>query len=227
MKRILNILVIFLMAIIITIIIYKKEYKQNINILVIGDELSLGVTPFGNINNSYVYYLKRNNNYNITTINKPKLTYDELYNMIYFDKKIYYKGEYTNIKNIIKQNNIIILNANTNKSLNKCNKNNRIYKEYLDNTFEKTTKIIDQIYITGTNKVIVLSPYCTNNNEKITKYIDKYYNYKITTYINLNKILNEKSYYLPSQKTNYPSLEGYNKIQNELNIIINDYIKNN
>ena len=147
--------------------------------------------------------------------------------MIYFDKKIYYKGEYTNIKNIIKQNNIIILNANTNKSLNKCNKNNRIYKEYLDNTFEKTTKIIDQIYITGTNKVIVLSPYCTNNNEEITKYIDKYYNYKITTYINLNKVLNEKSYYLPSQKTNYPSLEGYNKIQNELNIIINDYIKNN
>ena len=136
MNRLLKILVIFFISLVLTIIIYNFYHVDKINVISISDELGLGKTPLNGYNHSYNYYLKRKN-INLTTLEIANLTYDTLYQKIYYDIDIYYKGKYINIKNAIKQNNYLIINANTEKSLDKCNKNSRIYIEYLDNVFEK------------------------------------------------------------------------------------------
>lgn len=221
MNRLLKILVIFFISSILTIIIYNFYHEEKINILSIGDELGQGKTPFNGYNHSYNYYLRRKK-LNISSIEINNLTYDTIHQKIYYDQNIYYKGKYINIKNAIKQNKYLIISANTEISLDKCNKNSRIYTEYLDNIFEKMSKITDQILKIGNVKIIYLTPYCKEYNEEISKYINKYYSYKSTYFINLNDLLNEKYYYLPSKNNPYPSLDGYNKISNEIYKIINE-----
>ena len=68
----------------------------------------------------------------------------------------------------------------------------------------------------GNIKIIYLTPYCKEYNKEISEYINKYFNYKSTIFVNLNEILNEKNYYLPSNTNIYPSLDGYNKIASEI-----------
>ena len=217
MNKYIKILVIFLFASLGVFLMYNKLNKKEINILSIGDDLSLGRTPFNTYGKSYNYYFSRsiNANYN-DAASYINLTYEELYKKTYYDTEIYSNGEFINIKNAIREANAIIITASNNKSFKKCSKNNRIFIEYLENNFEYITKIIDQISNISTSQIIILTPYCSLYNKEINDYIEKYYVYKNAIFINIYKGIHLKSYYVPNSYNPYPSLEGYNYIYNEI-----------
>jgi hypothetical protein len=220
MTKILKISIVFFIAILFTIIIYFSFDQRKTYILSLGDDLSLGKTPFNTYNYSYIDYLINNNNYIInTSFMSENITYDDIYNRIYYDELIYDKGSYKNIKNIIRKSDIVILTANNNITFNKCEKNERIINEYLDNLFNKITNIADIIYNIKDLKIIVLTPYCYNYRAKTNDFINKYYKYKNITFINLNEIF-DKTEDLPSPKLTYPSINGYYKIYNRINEIL-------
>jgi len=223
MNRLLKLLVIFFVATLLTIIIYKKYNNNENNILILSDELSLGISPFNKDGKSYIDYLKKDyNNINYANIYK-NFTYKELYRMIYYDEDIYYKGEYKNIKYVIRNSDYIILSLNNKLNSKKCNKTVRITKEYLSSLNEEINKIISLINNIGATKIIVLSPYCINSTNEINNLIDSYkFNSNNVIYININNHFKDKTYYIPNNEIPYPSIEGqillYNLIKNEIKI---------
>jgi len=217
MNKLLKIFVIFSFAIVSVILIYNRFNTVENEVLSIGDSLSMGKTPFNSYDKSYNYYLSRSiNSYYNDSISYNNLTYAELYRKIYYDETVYNKGEFVNIKNAIGKADIIIMTANNNITFKKCEKNNRIFIEYLDETFNTITKIVDQIKNIRDIKIIILTPYCYTYNEEINKYIDNYYVYNNVVFINLYKLIHKKYYYVPNKYNPYPSLEGYNYIYNEI-----------
>lgn len=215
MSKLLKIFVIFSFAVAFVILIYNRFSIEENEVLSIGDSLSMGKTPFNSYNKSYNYYLSRSiNSYYNDSISYADLTYVELYRKIYYDDTVYNKGEFVNIKNAIGKSDTVILTANNNITFKKCEKNNRIFTEYLVETFNTITKIIDQIKNIRDIKVIVLTPYCYIYNEEINNYIEKYYVYKNVHFINLYKKIHKKYYYVPNKYNPYPSLEGYNYVYN-------------
>ena len=206
MNKILKILVIFFLMIIFVIIIYYRFNKISYDILSFGGEIT-------KYKQNYLSNLKE---YNINnSFSETQVTYQDIYNAIYNDIKIYDKGKYTNIKKVIRNSDIIIISANNKKTTDKCNKSKRILEEYLNGIYETTTKIVDQIENITSNKVVIISPYC--NNEIAATYIDKYYNYKNVCYVNTNNLsneLNSNTISLVDEKTQY---KIYLKIINCIN----------
>lgn len=213
-----KLLVIFFIAIVLTLLIYKLTYKDNINILSLGSNLSKGKTPFNGIKNGYDYYLKKylNKEKNYSYINYVKTEnnlLDTLLESIKNYKEVIVKGKKKNINQIVSKSDYIILDLNDNKTISKCN--NKDYLLFVNKKKDEVEKLLKIIRKINNNTVLILGIYCKNNDKKIENEIDKIMIFdNKTIYINLYRELNTKYYYLPNNNYLYPSLEGYNHIAN-------------
>lgn len=180
MNRLLKILVVFIIAIISVIIIYYTNITTSKTPLLITDDKII-------TEENYDIYI---NNPDIITIKNNQLTYKELYRMIYYDEKVYYKGKYQNIKYVIRNSSEIIISINNINIYQKCDKNTRIQKEYLKNSLYEITKITNLIKQISTSKIYIQSPYCENYNKELKEYIEK--NYKNDTNLYFITIKNKE-----------------------------------
>ena len=149
-----KILVIFLLAIIFSIIIYNFYIKRTKKVLIISDNYSISKLINGNNNKNYQFNIYRYDN----------ITYKELINniknndnKIVKDKKIY-------LNQLISSSDIIIMNINNSEYFNKCKKNDNILKNY-DNILSMHINDLNYILSRITNaKIYIIGNYCKNKN---------------------------------------------------------------
>lgn len=155
-----KLLVIFFLSLIGSYLIYNHTIKERINILILGDNYLL--------NSKYKTYDKYllDKYYNLNDLNKiftsENVTYEDIINNIKNNYYVYSKDKKIYLNQVISSSDIIILNANNNKYFEKCDKNEKILRDYDEktkNTIYEVKKIINKI---SPAKVIVISNYCYN-----------------------------------------------------------------
>ncbi len=230
-------LVIFFLAIISLFFIYKLNYNETKTYLSLGDSLAKGHTPFDTFGTSYTDYLfdYLKNTKNYTTLNTSFIEEDlRIKDLILLIKSNEIKNGIT-LSSIIKNADLITLSIGSEEIFSKLRSNelllsltnNKIY-EIIDEMFIELNDLIKEmrlltkkpIYLIGLYNIIEI----TDENE--TK-IDSIFNYLKLKYQNLEK--EYKIYYvdiyegfknnenfLPNKKIAYPSLEGYNYINEQI-----------
>jgi lysophospholipase L1-like esterase len=235
---------IFLVGIILSIIIFKFTFDSKINYLALGDDLSMGKTPFSTYGKSFTdyfaTYLKNKNklkSFNKEFVQKDYRTTDIIKD-IENDKKILINDNYISINQAILNADLITISTGINELFYKLNYNNikknqinTIY-EYINEMFSDIEKLIIKIRKIDNCKIYLIGFYNPLKNiddetiENIFEYIDNRFegleSYKHIIFIDIYDGFKESKYYLPSDKIYFPSLEGYNYIANQL---INEYEK--
>ncbi len=180
MKKI-NIIIIFLFACVLAILIYKRyEYREK-NILVLGDNNLLNLDV-----ENYIYYLKENyKNINDRFVSDYK-KYIDIENDIKNNKYIYIKGKKMFLNQEIKNADIIIISANNDDYISKCNKNNNIINNYNSLKYKEVSSIINLTNKISASKVIILGNYCYKYNSIISNEQNELYSKY--NYINLNEL---------------------------------------
>ena len=181
-----KILIIFLIALIFTFIIYKINYKEKLNVLILGDNNIKSLSK-----DNYINHLINNNN--IDNVN-DLFTFDNktnknIINDIKSNYAIYYKNNKIKLNELISNSEIIILTSNNNEYISKCNKPGSVLKEYNKKVYEKNIELINIINKISNTKIIILGNYCSNYNKEVSKYLDMLYNNY--NYINMYKLYNE------------------------------------
>lgn len=153
-----KILVIFFLALICSIFIYKTTLNNKTNILILGDKYFLN-SNF----KTYDAFLK-DKYYNVNSLfAEENETYDKIINKIKtnYSMKIKNKREYLNQK--IASSTHIILSSNNKQNDEKC-KNNRVSNYYLKKTNEDIANLVKLIEKISTAKIIIIDNSCSNSN---------------------------------------------------------------
>lgn len=234
-------LLVLLMGIIISIFIFKLTFNSKIDYLALGDDLSIGKTPFSTYGKSFTDYFAnylRNKNklksFNNEFAKKDYRTTDIIKDL-QNNKKVLINDEEISINQAILKVDLITISTGTNELFYKLNYNNirrnqinTIY-DYIDEMFIDIESLLIKIRKINNCKVYLIGFYNPLRNltdeqedkiEDIYEYIEekfKYFEiYKNVIYVDVYEGFDENDYYLPSKKVNFPSLEGYNYISNEL-----------
>ncbi|MBQ6285258.1 MAG: hypothetical protein IJK67_02985 [Bacilli bacterium] len=197
--RKINILIIFLFACSFTMLIYEKYKNNEKNILILGDNHLLELD-----NKNYLFYLKKEykniNDKFISDYDK----YNDIENKIKNNYYLYNKGEkrYLNIE--IQKSDIIIINANNKIFMSKCNKNDRLIKEYILKQYYELNSLIKILSKLSDAKIIIIGNYCSEYNSNVSNKLNNLYK---NNYINMYDMYN-------LYKNNNLEYNIYNKINN-------------
>lgn len=223
-----KILIIFFLTLIPLYIIYKYNHKESYIYLSIGDELSIGHTPFNTYNLSYIDYLfdylKLHNN-NVTLI-KEELKEDIRINDLI--KEIENINE-NSLNSYIKKSNLITISIGSEEIFNKLKvnydlyiNNPKLFYTYIDTLYNDYKLLLNKITKITNSKIYIIGYYNPILTDNLTLFFN-YINSKFSTletknikYIEIyNGFINNPSY-LPNPSHTYPSLEGYKYISNEI-----------
>lgn len=223
-------LVIFLIAVIPIIIIYNLKTTTNYTYLSIGDDLSLGHTPFNTYSTSYtdiIYdYLKQNKK-NVTlnkTFTKEDLRTKDLIKMI---KEPDITQKQT-LSNALKTSNLITISIGSEELFSKLRSNYYINKtnyKYANTMIKEIEELLKEIRKLTNTKIYFIGYYNPIKEDSI--YIDKLFNYIYTSFKELESIYNivyiridqefkNNTKYLPNKNNAFPSTLGYNLIANKI-----------
>ncbi|MGM9878282.1 MAG: hypothetical protein ACI33S_06520 [Bacilli bacterium] len=149
-----KILVIFFIALILSIIIYNIFNNKRKNILLISDN--------NEINDIILNKYKENYNVNLYTYNN--ITYKELIDNIKNNDSKIVKNEKIYLNQLISSADIIIINVNNNEYFNKCKKSNNIIENY-DRILSMNINDLDYILKKISHaKIYIVGNYCKNKN---------------------------------------------------------------
>lgn len=191
-------------------IVYKKTYINKYMYLSIGDGLSLGLNPDGIKSYSYNDHLKeffKTKNVDLDYLNysEKDISISELTNDIIY-------LEDNNLKNYLKNSNLIILSIGEKELKN--NDNIITIKKDLKNLIKEIKKYNNNICILSKYYIGIDKKDRVKEINKIYKEISKEYN---LIYINIE----DTSYYLSNNTNIYPSSKGYEEISKLLIKAIN------
>ncbi len=236
-------LVIFFACLIFSIIIFVLTFNNKLNYVALGDEFTLGITPFGDYNKShsdyFSIYLNNKNKLKTYTKEFSKSDYHitDLLNDMKSSRELEINNKKVNINQIIASANIITIfigqneiydllknNYNNDKIKNK----NEIYKN-IDILFEDYLYLLNSIRKINDCSVYIIGYYnpLKNVNQRALQEINDIFEYieakfesleenKKIYYVQIQEGIKNKEYYVPYYKKPYPSLEGYNYITNQL-----------
>lgn len=149
-----KILVIFFIALILSIIIYNIFNNKIKNILLISDN--------NEINDIILNKYKEDYNVNLYTYNN--ITYKELIDNIKNNDSKIVKNEKIYLNQLISSADIIIINVNNNEYFNKCKKSNNIIENY-DRILSMNINDLDYILKKISHaKIYIVGNYCKNKN---------------------------------------------------------------
>lgn len=226
-------LVIFLIATIPILLIYKITINKTYTYLSIGDDLAKGHTPFNTYNMSYTDYLYK---YLKEQYPKIKLNKDFIEEDIRIKDLIIKitEPDLTKSKNLsqaLKKADIITLSVGSDELFSKLRSNYTITNMnffYIDELLKDTTTLLKEIRKI-TNKKIYIIGYYSPINETLenssyittlfnyidTKYMDLETKYNVT-YIRIDEEFRTNPLYLPNKTNAFPSLEGYKLISDKI-----------
>lgn len=202
------------------IIIYKLMSKNSINYTSIGDGYALGINSYGQISYSYGDYVRdylkqesQLNNYN-NDFSSESLSIETLYYYILTNKEIKNNRKTINIKQLLRQTNILTISIGINDIKYQKAMESSISTEELN---EKINTLITEIkkyyqgtiYIIGYNEKVVDS----NIKKEISILNNLYINNPNICYISTNSL--SKKYYLINT-SQYPNYQGYKIISDKI-----------
>lgn len=215
-----KILIITILGSILSIIIYFYTRKEEINIVALGDGVSIGMTPYNIEGYSYNDYLK-NDFENVHKLNKYYefggfgKTVKELIYEIKENKSKSFKDDKIEIQRAINEADILTISIGMDElSEDKITK--QIILDYEDDIKE----LLSMIKMLNNKKVYVIGLYTIKkeelpNIEKLNAIIRTEAENNNFTFIDITNIINKKEYYLDN-KSYYINYEGHKVIYNEI-----------
>lgn len=219
-----KILIITILGSILSIIIYFYTRKEEINIVALGDGVSIGMTPYNIEGYSYNDYLK-NDFENIHKLNKYYefggfgKTVKELIYEIKENKSKSFKDDKIEIQRAINEADILTISIGMDElSEDKITK--QIILDYEDDIKE----LLSMIKMLNNKKVYVIGLYTIKkeelpNIEKLNTIIRTEVENNNFTFIDITNIINKKEYYLDN-KSYYINYEGHKVIYNEIKKVL-------
>lgn len=219
-----KILIITILGSILSIIIYFYTRKEEINIVALGDGVSIGMTPYNIEGYSYNDYLK-NDFENIHKLNKYYefggfgKTVKELIYEIKENKSKSFKDDKIEIQRAINEADILTISIGMDElSEDKITK--QIILDYEDDIKE----LLSMIKMLNNKKVYVIGLYTIKkeelpNIEKLNAIIRTEAENNNFTFIDITNIINKKEYYLDN-KSYYINYEGHKVIYNEIKKVL-------
>ncbi len=209
MKKIILILFLFFLLYA-CYIIYNLTEDKNKYVTLIGDNIA---------NNPYLKNIE-NTSVNNDFINKD-YHINDLLNVIKYNQELDIDNKIESIHQLLKKSDVVILSIGMNDLYYKLNDNTKEIYTYLNNMINNYEIIIREISRYDYKQVYILGYYnITNNNNDIFTYINyklsniaKNYNY---TFIDTNKILNNKQEYYKKETNFNLNNKGYYQIFNIL-----------
>ncbi len=216
-----KIIIITIISIILTFIIYFYTKNDEINLVSLGDSVSLGMTPYNIEGLSYNDYLKeylknshKLKNY-IHEFSENNITIKELIYEIKENKSIIIKNKKIEIQRAISEADILTIAI----GMDEISKN-KITTKIRNEFYDDLNELLSIIKVLNDNKVIVLSHYKTNYQDdlslsKINAIIRDITITNNFIYIDINKILQNEKYYFDKNKY-YINYLGNKRIYEEI-----------
>lgn len=215
-----KIILIALIGSILSVIIYFYTKSDEINIVSLGDGISIGMTPYNIEGYSYNDYLKEE----YQSIHKLKKYYEfggfgktvkELIYEIKENKSKIINQEKIEIERAISDANILTISIGMDEI-----SEDKITKERMEEYLNDMEELLSMIKILNHHKVIVLGIYTIKDEELMNtaKINAKIRDLAITndfTFIDIQEILKNKDYYLDN-KSYYINYLGHKAIYNEI-----------
>lgn len=215
-----KILIITLLGSILSIIIYFYTRKDEINIVALGDGVSIGMTPYNIEGYSYNDYLKREYE-NIHKLNKYYefgsfgKTVKELIYEIKENKTKSFKDSKVEIQRAINEADILTISIGMDEL-----SEDKITKEIILDYENDIKELLSMIKMLNNKKVYILGLYTIKkeelaNIEKLNAIIRKESENNNFTFIDISNIINKKEYYL-DKNSYYINYQGHIAIYNEI-----------
>lgn len=231
MKKIISILILFLSC----YFIYNLTINNELFYLSIGDGMAKGITDEGNVSvynytDSIKNYLTNKNKlkgFNNSFVDKDYRITD-LLRIIKYKEEIVVNKKHISINELLKQADIVTISLGMNELYYKILVDNNNIYSYIDGMLSDMELLLKEVDRYNHKKVIVLGYYnTTNNNKDIFNYI----NYKLKNIVNkrgfefidIDKIINNKTKYFTSDTNFYLNNGGYQKISQIIVEKINKY----
>lgn len=202
--------------------IYQNTKNSVFNITNIGDNLAIGVNPYGIKESSYIEYIKDYINaqnksvYIENNFNKKDLTINILLEQV---------KNNPNIKKTLSESNLLILAIGYNDLLYKLSLKEKINMKNLNEVINEISDdyndMIKEIRRFYKRDIIVIGYYCSNKesyylNKGIRKLNETLSNSKEVTYIDTYNLLSNREKYFPNPHLNYPNNIGYQEIAKKI-----------
>lgn len=158
-----KILVIFFLALIFSVIIYKININNKKNILILGDKYYLSSNY-----KTYDHFL-RDKYYNVNILLTDETdTYSKIKEKIISNYSITIKNKKMYLSQEISKANYIIISANNKQYNEKCNKSKKITNYYINKTNTEINSLIYIINKISSSKIIIMDNSCSNNDANYT-----------------------------------------------------------
>lgn len=207
-------------------LIYQLNNKNNINYLAMGDGLSLGLNSYGIIDYNYSDYirdyLKENHKLNkyIKAYSEKDMSIEKLYNYILINKEMKINNKPINLKEALRESNILTLSVGINDLKYKLSLIDNITNYNLNNLVKETeislNKLIKEIKKYYKGNIYFIGYYPADCNSYLLNYTIKRLNKIIESRKDLIYIdtidISENNNFLANPTNHYPTTQGYQKI---------------
>lgn len=224
-------LIIFILVCLSIFLIFKNNNNHNINYTALGDSFALGENAYGQIDYGYSDYFKdylveqeKLNRY-IKSFSKKDASIDSLYQDIVLNKKIILNGKEINIKQTLRESNIITLSIGINDLIYELcitkNLTDSAINRIIANIELKFNQLITEIRKYYPGKIYVIGYYNINPESHFyTKAIKKlnqvYQRNEEVIYIDIYRLFETNEKYLPNFLNYHPTRHGYEAISHEI-----------
>lgn len=224
-------LIIFLIICLIIFLIFKLNNHHDISYIALGDGFALGKNSYGQIDYGYSDYVKdyleKNNKLNkyIKTFSEKDASINSVYQNITLNKKIKLKNREFNLKQSLREANILTLSIGINDLIYKLSITNNLDKASIDNIISSIEKdfniLITEIKKYYQKEIYVIGYYNIYPENDLYEYAIKelnniYKNCKDVIYIDTYNLFENNIEYMPNFINYYPSNQGYKEISNQI-----------
>ncbi|MDD5888162.1 MAG: SGNH/GDSL hydrolase family protein [bacterium] len=224
-------LLIFIIVCLLIFWIFKKNNHNNINYTALGDSFALGENAYGQIDYGYSDYVKdylnTNNKLNkyIKSFSKKDASIESLYQDIALNKKIILNNKEINIKQTLRESNIVTISIGLNDLIYQlC-----ITKDITDTAIDRIiseievdfNKLITEIRKYYPGKIYIIGYYNINMEshlyaKAIKKLNNIYQNNKEVIYIDIYELFESTQEYSPNFLNYHPTSQGYEAISKQI-----------
>ena len=228
-------LIIFFIICLIIFLIFKFNNHHNITYISLGDSFALGKNSYGQFDYGYSDYVKdyleKNNKLNkyFKTFSEEDASIKTLYQNISLNKKIKLKDREFNLKQSLREANILTLTIGINDLIYKLSILDNLDKTSIDKIIKSIEKDFNnlikeikkyypkEIYVVGYYNIY---PENTTYEYAIKELNKIYIKNKDVIYIDTFELLDNNHKYIPNFLNYYPTAEGYKIISEQIIIKI-------
>lgn len=250
-KKLLVLLVGFIIISIGTFIIYQNTYKEEISYVAIGDSLAAGRNPYGVDDYGYTDYVrdylkKENKLKNYISYAVSGYTTDDVIEDITYNKIVTVDNKNIGIKKALRESDLVTISIGANDFLKNINLSRlpsslsdiETIKNNLDGILSDINNLIKIVKQYAKGDIIVIGYYnplpnlekYRNNIDKVIDYIDIKYKEICKNndvyYIEISDDISKNNDCLPNPLDIHPSKEGYKIISKEIIKVIKEKVFN-